>query len=123
MKWRTRSVFLFALAVCAAIAYGQSLPNGKNGHSTANLTVSATVVPSVGITVSPDRTYSIVAANIPALDNVSRFEAGDAKSGVSFFLPSRVAAMDVSEQSRLVTVIQAGKAVHGVLRTTTVVAK
>jgi hypothetical protein len=123
MKSKARSVFFFALAVCAVISYGQSFPSGNSGHSAANLTVTATVVPSVGIILSLDRTYSIVAANVPALDNVSRLEAGTTNSGASFFLPSRTAAMDVSEQSHSVTVIQAGKAVHGVLRTTTVVAK
>jgi len=81
--WGNRQAIKFALllATCGAFASGQGksavpapIDAPRSGQAAGTLTVTATVVTSVGVVLGPDGQQRIVIANAPdSADNVSHF--------------------------------------------------
>ncbi len=81
--WGNRKIIKFALllAICSAFASGQAksvaptpIVAARSGQAAGTLTVTATVITSVGMILGPDGQQRIAVANAPdSADNVSRF--------------------------------------------------
>jgi hypothetical protein len=74
-------ILFFLLLACSSSAFGQrknaplaSMAPASGGSASGTLTVTATVVTSVGVIIDQDGQQRIVIANAPdSADNVSRF--------------------------------------------------
>lgn len=108
MKAGLVRLLLLLVLLTVNLSYSQSRRGNAGGSAQSSLTVTANLVPSVGLVLQPDGKQEMIVAN-----------AADAKE--AFFHVPVPKRFDVNQETRVIEIVNRGKAERLPVQITTVV--